>query len=307
MSENNYSREYSLDFRKRSDDSPAGRILRGSIDMHVHCSPDIIPMRQNAVEVALEAREAGLRGIVFKTPFYPAVPLASLVSELVPDIAIFSGICLEYECGGLNPYAVESSARMGAKVVWMPTFSSVNSINLTNRLLKVGIKGDGLTILGQNGKLIPEVVDILKIIKDHDMVLATGHISSREILALVEKAKQLGVTKIVVTHGTWSILAESILTPEERQMLANEGVLIEYTASQILPIQIVNPGKIAADIRNDGSINCIIGSDSGHSLLPTASECIRLFISAMLWCGFNEEEITYMVKTNPARLLGLES
>jgi len=306
MPENKYSHEYNLEFRKRPDDSQVGKILRGSIDMHVHCFPDLPPMRHNAFEIALDAREAGLRGIVFKTPFYSSVALASLVSELVPDISVFSGICLEYECGGLNPNAVESSAKMGAKVVWMPTYSSANSINLTNRLLKLGIKGEGLSILGRDGKLVPEVVEILQIIKDYDLVLATGHISSREILALVEKAKQLGVTKIVVTHASWDLLSESILTSEERQTLAKEGVLIEYVAPQVLPVGQRCPlEKVVDDIRNDGPSNCIIGSDSGFILLPTEAECMRLFISTMLWCGFSEEEITYMVKTNPARLLGL--
>lgn len=306
MSENNYSRQYNLEFRKRPDDSQVGRILRGSIDMHVHCSPDLPPMRHNAVEIALDAREAGLRGIVFKTPVYPSVPLVSLVSEIVTDIAVFSGICLEYECGGFNPYAVESSAKMGAKVVWMPTYSSANSLNLYNRLLKLGIKGEGLSLLGKDGKLVPEVVEILKIIKDYDLVLATGHISSREILALVEKAKQLGVTKIVATHASWDLLSESILTSEERQTLAKEGVLIEYVAPQVLPVGQRCPlEKVVADIRNDGPSNCIIGSDSGFVLLPTEAECMRIFISAMLWSGLSEEEITCMVKTNPARLLGL--
>lgn len=137
----------------------------------------IMPRRFNALET-------GLGGIVLKNHSYPTVHLASLVSKLVPDIAVFGGICLEYECGG---------------------------------------------------KLVPEAVDILKITKDYDMVLATGHISSREIFALVDKAKQLGVAKIVVTHAMSNFLSESILKPEERQMLAKEGVLIEHCVWQISP------------------------------------------------------------------------
>lgn len=306
MSENDYSREYNLGFHKEPDDSLAGRILRGSIDMHVHCQPDLLPRRQNAVAEVMMAREMGLRGLVFKNPCYPTMPLADLVSKLVPGIDVFGGICLEYECGGLNPYAVETTAKLGAKVVWMPTFSSANSINLVNRLVKLGIKGEGLSILGKDGKIVSEVIDILRIIKDHEMVLATGHISARETIELVEKAKQIGITKILVTHAWFPILMESILTPEERKMLATEGVMIEYTLAQISPIgQGLNPKQIMDSIYNEGVDNCIMSTDSGLALQPPAAESMRLFISNMLWCGMGEEEITQMVKTNPARLLGI--
>jgi hypothetical protein len=306
MSENDYSREYNLGFHKEPDDSLAGRILRGSIDMHVHCQPDLLPRRQNAVAEVMMAREMGLRGLIFKNPCYPTMPLADLVSKLVPGIDVFGGICLEYECGGLNPYAVETTAKLGAKVVWMPTFSSANSINLVNRLVKLGIKGEGLSILEKDGKIVSEVIDILRIIKDHEMVLATGHISARETIELVEKAKQIGITKILVTHAWFPILMESILTPEERKMLATEGVMIEYTLAQISPIgQGLNPKQIMDSIYNEGVANCIMSTDSGLALQSPAAESMRLFISNMLWCGMGEEEITQMVKTNPARLLGI--
>ena len=306
MSENDYSREYNLEFRKEPDDSQAGRILSGSIDMHVHCKPDLLPRRQNAVAEVMMAREMGLRGLVFKNPCYSTMPLVDLVSKFVPGIAVFGGICLEYECGGLNPYAVETTAKLGAKVVWMPTFSSANSINLVNRLVKLGIKGEGLSLLNKDGKIVPEVIDILHIIKDHDMVLATGHISAGETIAVAEKAKQLGITKILVTHAWFPILMESILTPEERKMLAEEGVMIEYTLAQISTIgQGLDSKQIMDSIHNEGVANCIMSTDSGLALQPTAAESMRLFISNMLWCGMGEEDITRMVKTNPARLLGL--
>jgi predicted TIM-barrel fold metal-dependent hydrolase len=173
-------------------------------------------------------------------------------------------------------------------------------------LVKLGIKGEGLSLLNKDGKIVPEVIDILHIIKEHDIVLATGHISPRETIAVAEKAKQLGITKILVTHAWFPILMESILTPEERKMLATEGVMIEYTLAQISPIgQGLNPKQIMDSIYNEGVANCIMSTDSGLALQSPAAESMRLFISNMLWCGMGEEEITQMVKTNPARLLGI--
>ncbi len=306
MSENVDNGGCTLEFRKEPDDSPAGRILRGSIDMHVHCKPDLVPRRQDAIETVLSAKERGMRGLVIKHPCYPTMPLADLTSKLIPDITVFGGICLEYECGGLNPYAVETAAKLGAKVVWMPTFSATNSISQANRVLKLGIKGEGISLLGKDGKIVSEVIDILHIIKDHDIVLATGHISARETIELAEKAKQLGVTKIVVTHAYFPIMMESVLTPDERKMLAKEGVTIEYTMPQILPIgKRYDTKQIMDFMHNEGINNCIMSSDSGFAILPTSPESMRLFIGIMLWCGMSEQEITQMVKINPARLLGI--
>jgi hypothetical protein len=229
-----------------------------------------------------------------------------LVSELVPDIAVFGGICLEYGCGGLNAHAVETAAKLGAKVVWMPVFCSANSIALVARQLGVKIKGDGISIIGTNGKLVPEAVDILQIVKDYDMVLATGHISSREIFALADKAKQLGVAKMVVTHAMSNFLSESILKPEERQMLAKEGVLIEHCVWQISPTGgRTDPADVATAIKNEGPGNCVMSTDFGGIAHPNVPEGMRMFISAMLKCGLSEEDITTMIKLTPARLLGL--
>lgn len=283
-------------------------ILRGSIDMHVHFIPECdVTRRYNAYEIALQAREAGLRGIVLKNYSYSTAPLASLVSELVPDVAVFGSICLEYECGGLNAHAVEAAAKLGAKVVWMPVFSARNSRALWAHMFGLNVKGDGISLLEADNQLVPEVIDILKIIKDYDMVLATGHISPPEIFAVIDKAKLLGVAKIIVTHAAFDFISKSILKPEERQMLAQEGVFIEHTALEISPTlgRRTNPADIAVAIKAEGPSNCIMSTDFGHIAHPTVGEGMRMFISTMLKCGLSEKDITQMVKLNPAKLLGL--
>ena len=53
--------------------------------------------------------------------------LADIINQLVPEVKVFGAICLDYEIGGLNIHALETSAKMGAKMVWMPIHSSLNS------------------------------------------------------------------------------------------------------------------------------------------------------------------------------------
>jgi len=307
MTETGYVRNYELHLPGRIDDSPVGRLLTGSIDMHLHFDPEPhMTRRQNALETALTAREAGMRGFVLKNRCYPTVALASLVSTLVPDIAVFGSVTLDYEVGGLNFHAVEAAGELGAKVVWMPAFCARNSKNIVAKSFGVDHRGEGISILDSNGKLVPEVDDIVKATRDYDMVLATGHISPREILALVDRCKQLGLTKIVVTHALVTIVMESILSADERRMLAREGVIIEHSAQEIASTgQRHNPDELADAIRDEGPEHCVMSTDFGATPHPITGEGMRLFISAMLKSGLSEEDIACMVKLNPARLLGL--
>ena len=308
MNNISYANKYNLEFSERADDSKIGKLVRGAIDMHVHFAPEPgVSRHKNALESALTARALGLGGIVLKNRLYQTAPLAELVTQLVPGIAVFGAICLDYESGGLSVLAVESAAKMGARVVWLPVFSAANSKFLVERKVGIHIPGDGISLLDKGGKLLPEVIDILKVVKDYNMVLATGHISAREILVVVEKARQLAIDKIVVTHAMSDHISDEILTADERQGLAKAGVFIEHTAWEISPTGgRADPAEVVAAIKSEGPDNCIMSTDFGGPAHPSVAEGMRLFITTMLKNGLSPEEITRMVKLNPARLLGLE-
>ena len=90
---------------------------------------------------------------------------------------------------------------MGAKVIWMPTFSSSNSKSVVEKVLGFKLPGVEQVILDSTGKLKAEVKEIFQIVKEYNIVLASGHVSPREIFALAEEAQRIGFTKLVVTHA----------------------------------------------------------------------------------------------------------
>ena len=54
----------------------------------------------------------------------------------------------------------------------------------------------------KDGKLLPEVIELIDFIaQHHQLVLETGHVSAEEVLMVVHEAHKRGVTHIVVTHG----------------------------------------------------------------------------------------------------------
>jgi hypothetical protein len=193
-------------------------LLKDAIDMHMHPGPGGI-CRLDAIEAAKQAQQAGMKAIVLKSHAYTAA-VAILVNQLVPGFKTLGSVCLDYEIGGLNPHAVSTGAGLGAKVVWMPTFSSNNSIKKM-RALGLPLQGEGISLLNKEGTLLPEVDSILSIVKKFDMVLASGHISPPEAFILFNRAQELGIKKMVVTHPTDAEFLERSYTVEELQKLAN--------------------------------------------------------------------------------------
>jgi hypothetical protein len=283
------------------------RLMSGSIDMHVHFSTDSLQRRrQSALQLAYTAREMGMRAIVLKSHEYITVPVAILVDELVPDISVFGSITLDNEVGGLNPEGVLTAARMGAKVVWMPTFTAANSRVKAEKLLGLKLSERVQSLFNSAGKLRPEVREILQIVKDYDIVLCSGHLSPREIFALVDEAKSVGCSKIVITHALDKGVVDASLTMNEIRQLAQSGAFIEHSFFSCMPTTFgEDPRQVVEAVKATGAEQCIMTSDFGQIYHPPAPEGMRMFIATMLRKGLEEKEIEVMVKTNPSRLLGI--
>ena len=96
-------------------------LMRGACDLHIHAAPDLGPRRQDLVQVARDAREAGMRALGFKDHNTTTADRCYVASQLVPGIQLLGGIVLNYAVGGFNPEAVEKAIRLGAGIVWMPS------------------------------------------------------------------------------------------------------------------------------------------------------------------------------------------
>ena len=214
---------------------------------------------------------------------------------MVPGFTLVGSLSLNREAGGLNPDVVEAAAKAGTKVVWMPTTCSV-----------INAKGKpGIAIVDGEKRLLPEALEILEIIKENDMVLGTGHVALEEIYALTARATDLGV-KVTITHPLTPGFGCK-LTLEQQQELVAMGAVIEHSFVACMPVLGGMSPKIMVDhIKATGPENCILDTDFGQSLHPSPPEGFRMMVATMLEFGLSEEELETLVKTNPARLLGLE-
>jgi hypothetical protein len=276
------------------------RLMYGSTDMHVHAAPDpLIERSVDVLQAAAQAEAAGMRAIVLKSHDYPTAPLAAVIGQQFHKIAVIGSLCLDAAVGGLNLAAVEASALMGAKMVWMPTFSAAFDMK------KRGVGPGGISIIDEAGKMLPAVTDILKIIKQRHMVVASGHISFAEIVVLVDEAAKLGIDKIVITHALEPRFGATLSVEQQKQMAA-KGAYIEHTYLSILPSGGgIGPKRLIEAIKAVGAAHCIFTTDLGQKANPPPAEGMRAAIATLLDASLSEDEITAMLKTNPVRLLDL--
>jgi hypothetical protein len=284
---------------------PAAAQLEGVIDLHVHCAPDSGPRSVDALEVARMARRAGMRALLFKNHYTSTAPLAYLVHQAVPGIEVYGGIALNRSVGGVNPQAVEHMARTTGRlgrVVWMPTFDSEHY----HRTVR---PNPNFVPIARDGKLLPEVEEVLEVIAREKLTLATGHSAPAESLLLIRAARRHGIGRIIVTHP---LLKEVGMSVEMQKEAAEMGALLEYPFNAILPSNPVWGGgsssleEYVEAIRAVGPEHCVLSSDLGQPMNPVHTDGLIAFFEQLKGKGFTPAEIDGMAKRNPAKVLGLE-
>jgi hypothetical protein len=279
----------------------ADELVVGAIDMHCHHGPDAHSARSvDAAQAVREAEAVGLGGLVLKHHRYPTGPIALLLQQTTDRVRVFGGICCDFEVGGLNPAAVATALANGAAVVWMPTFSS----SVDRR--KLGLPGPGIALLDANGHLVPAVQEILRLAREHDAVVATGHVDLAEQFAVVDAAHALGV-RVLMTHAL-----ETLVGPDHTLAhvveLADRGAVIEFTYLTCIPGGMAateDPMTFARAMMTVGAERAIMSTDFGQARSPHPAEGMRLFIAEMLRAGVPAAAVDLMARRNPSRLLGL--
>lgn len=300
---------------------PSGKarnLVAGSFDLHVHVAPDV--MRRNITDIELANRhyQEGLGGFVLKSHYVPTAERASTVSQAVPGVGVFGAITLNGSVGGMNPLAVEIAALEGARFVWMPTVDSSNQRSSTAQdpvgakppmwaqlqkdLTDRGMASPPVEVLDPDGNVLDEVKNVLSVIARHDLVLATGHLSRNEILAVVREATNFGIKRIVVTHPEFT---SQRLGPKDQAELAELGAYLERCFTTPFT------GKVAwsemiSNIRHVGVEHSFLSSDLGQPFNPPVEDGLALMADHLMEAGFNDEEIVIMTVGNTAKILGTE-
>jgi hypothetical protein len=195
--------------------------------------------------------------------------------------------------GGINPAAVERMTMMKGgwgRVVWMPTFDAENQVRDSK-------ENRPFVAVAKNGELLPEVKRVIAIVKQHNLMLETGHSSPEEGLMIVREARKQGVEHVVVTHALTPPVRMSIAQMKEAAQL---GAFIELVYGRM------NAAEWARAIREVGAEHIILSSDLGQVNSPLHPDGMVAYFAALKKEGISEAQIDLMSKTNPAKALGLQ-
>jgi len=291
------------------------QLLENAYDLHVHTAPDVVERKLDDFEYAERLLKLGMKGFAIKSHYFCTAERAWHVNKLYPGIRAMGCITLNNSVGGINPLAVETAARDGAKLVWMPTFNADNEVQyLFNKAgyevlppwaqveLERKRQGKPLTSIAilQDGKLKPAVYEVLKLVKEYDLILATGHLGKEEIYALAAAAKEMKMTKLVVTHPTFSSIA---LSKEEQKELADMGAYMEQCFGVISPKYGMTWDELYGIIRYVGPEKTILSSDLGQVNNPYPDEGLLEFVTRLAEQGFSRDEIRRMTAENTSYLV----
>ncbi len=283
-------------------------LFDGAIDMHCHFGPEPLveklakhPHAVDPIQAAREAAAGGMRAIVLKAHEFPSTAVADLANKAVPQVLSIAGMCCDHPVGGLNPRAVETALRAGARVIWLPTLSSASN---SPRAVEAafGVR-QGIPVLRSDGGLIPEVREIMDLVAASGAVLATGHITTDEHYAVARAF--CGRGKLVVTHAMHASAGPG-LSVDQVVELADLGAVIEFAAHTCMG-KPSTFGQVVAAIGRIGPERAIVSTDYGWTdTLPHPAAGLQGYVNALWDEGVDERDLRLMAGTVPARLLSLD-
>jgi len=325
----------------RSPDLPC-ELLKGAIDSHVHAGPALKsnPSYPDPFQVAEEARDAGMRAIVYYDVFGNSAGTSWLVSRKTGGIDLFGGLILSTCQGGLNPRAVKSALfyGSGARFISFGAHSTRYQASQESRLVDGELVPIAEVYPAFAEKELPNTIaiplkepvpwqlqDILKMVADRpEVYLNTGHVSKAEALRVIELADRFGIKKVLLAHPT-----RSLFSIEEQRELGSAGVFLEgaladwlypavprthyYVEKEYIDESALLPSiqKGAVDwmntIREVGPEFFVLCTDYGVRAAAPSVQGMRTLIATLLDMEFPVDEIRSMTSMNPSRLIGIEA
>ena len=285
---------------------PMDEVLNGVIEMHVHADPDVRPRSIDQISLARKAQQMGYRAYMFKGHDWCTADNAYLIRSAVPNFEVFGGLAMNRTHGNaVNPEAAEMAFKISGrfcKCVWMPTYQSAHDATQEGHT--------GIPILDSGGNVLPEVVKVMEICAANNAIFATGHSSPAECVVLAKKAKEVGIPKFVVTHGSQHIWKLSL---DQAKQVIDAGAYIEHSflaclvgQGSVFPTYTRTPVEEIADYIRIAPEKSFISTDLGQAMMPSPIDGMRAFINGLKKAGISGEQIDLVTKKVPVNLLGLD-
>jgi hypothetical protein len=301
-------------------------LLKGAIDLHVHCDPSFMFRHGDALDFTNDAIAAGMRAICIKDHHFGTAPAAFIANKhhvhSESPFDCFASLCLNHSAGGFSLYVLEMNLRFGVKQVYFPTISDRTPMHPPKNapksdnpaeFLPVRVKPPRETplyVLDENGAVCKEALGCIELIRDYNAILCTGHLDYEEAYKVVKAAAEMGCKKILLTHfDAPEILLDkgdrkrSMDEMKEIQALGN--CFVEYTYTMTINGSSSMEYQLQA-MDFFGVDRVCLGTDSGSKNYPPLIECWESMLKVLIAHGCSDEQIASMCGLNQRRLLGLD-
>jgi len=199
---------------------------------------------------------------------------------------------------GIDPRSAEAAIRSGAKMIWMPT---VDAAYHARQYGSTGTYGsyhhsalsrqvEGISILDERGKLVPEVYSILELIAKYGVTVASGISPSRDgpVCASCRRGRlQEGVhhpRQSLQTHAAVDMMRE----------LIQLGAMPEFVTPAFYGVGYFTVEESKQLMDALGPRNCYIASDCGVLRKAVLPESTRVFLSCLADLGMEPGDLEVM-------------
>ena len=127
--------------------------------------------------------------------------------------------------------------------------------------------------VSRDGVLLPEVLEVSRLVAEHGLTLATGHVTPEETLMILEEARKRGITRLIVTHPLLDPQFTFMSVPQLR------AAADWAQSSRSRPGSLLREGpgreRVLEAVRAIGPESFFVGSDSGLIGTPNHTDCAR--------------------------------
>jgi hypothetical protein len=243
-------------------------------DLHAHAAPSLLPRHGDDRATVAAERAVGFSIVVLKAHEGSTAERAAAAGD-----GVFGGIVLNSPVGGANPDAVEIVARLGGRVVWMPTVSSrTHKAGAASPELAVhrGFELRLVEVITEDMTLRPEWFDVLDVVAAHDLLLASGHLSAAETVVLFTEARRRGVQRLMVNHP---MLAFLHWNTESASALRGLGAHLELG---VLPDMLNDAGHSCLGLAATYPASLLVfGGDLGHARYDPPAVAVAPWLHAL--------------------------
>lgn len=276
--------------------------LQGAVDFLIESGPDVEPRYAGVLELARQAREAGLRAVVLLDPLTQTIHKAYYVNRYLEGIQAFGGVTLNRTAGGYDVRTVEFACRLGARVVRLATHDARGAG--PGEPLSFGHAVEPLSLLNEKrSDLLPVAKKIIDVMARNRVVILTGGIDAQEALAVARYCREIGSDRLVV--GAVNAALDRY-TDDVIARILRSGASLSLSYANLAPGRARQDPRECARLVDKFGPNAIVlesGLGSAEDVSPT--EGLRCFCHYLAKCGVPTDYVDIMAKRNPARLLGL--